>query len=284
MTRFAIRGLLSRKLRTALTAIAIVLGVAMISGTYVLTDSIDQAFDRSSRTSARARARSSPASRRSTSPTAAASPSRRSTSRCSPRCATLPGVARGRGQRRLGRDAAHRRRREGGRLRRRAEPRLLDRERRLAVQPADARRRRVARAGRGRRRQGDRRASRTSRSARRSAFRRRARSSSCGSPESSKFSSGLDDRRRDARRLRPPDRAAALQEGGPARRDRGRREARRDRRELVRQIEAILPPGAQVKTGSEQAQADAAETSEFISFLRGSCSRSAASRSSSARS
>ena len=39
-------GLLSRKLRTALTAIAIVLGVAMISGTYVLTDSIDQAFDR----------------------------------------------------------------------------------------------------------------------------------------------------------------------------------------------------------------------------------------------
>jgi putative ABC transport system permease protein len=43
--RFAVRGLLSRKLRTALTAIAIVLGVAMISGTFVLTDSIDQAFD-----------------------------------------------------------------------------------------------------------------------------------------------------------------------------------------------------------------------------------------------
>ena len=41
-----LRGLSSRKLRTALTAIAIVLGVAMISGTYVLTDSIDQAFDR----------------------------------------------------------------------------------------------------------------------------------------------------------------------------------------------------------------------------------------------
>ncbi|MBA2385042.1 MAG: ABC transporter permease, partial [Actinobacteria bacterium] len=46
MIRFAIRGLASRKLRTALTALAIVLGVAMISGTYVLTDSIDQAFDR----------------------------------------------------------------------------------------------------------------------------------------------------------------------------------------------------------------------------------------------
>src|SRR5687767_13454774 len=46
MTRFAIRGLLGRKLRTALTALAIVLGVAMICGTYVLTDSIDRAFDK----------------------------------------------------------------------------------------------------------------------------------------------------------------------------------------------------------------------------------------------
>jgi putative ABC transport system permease protein len=46
VTAFALKGLFGRKLRTALTAIAIVLGVAMISGTYVLTDSIDQAFDR----------------------------------------------------------------------------------------------------------------------------------------------------------------------------------------------------------------------------------------------
>ena len=45
MIRFALKGLLTRKLRTALTALAIVLGVAMISGTYVLTDSIDSAFD-----------------------------------------------------------------------------------------------------------------------------------------------------------------------------------------------------------------------------------------------
>jgi putative ABC transport system permease protein len=46
VTRFALRGLLGRKLRTGLTALAIVLGVAMIAGTYVLTDSIDQAFDK----------------------------------------------------------------------------------------------------------------------------------------------------------------------------------------------------------------------------------------------
>ena len=44
MTKFALRALLGRKLRTALTAFAIVLGVATVSGTYVLTDSIDKAF------------------------------------------------------------------------------------------------------------------------------------------------------------------------------------------------------------------------------------------------
>ena len=44
MTAFALRGLLGRKLRTVLTAVAIVLGVATVSGTYVLTDSINNAF------------------------------------------------------------------------------------------------------------------------------------------------------------------------------------------------------------------------------------------------
>ncbi|WBQ07875.1 ABC transporter permease [Kribbella sp. CA-293567] len=45
MIGFSLRGLLSRKLRTALTAIGVVLGVALVSGTYVLTDSISSAFD-----------------------------------------------------------------------------------------------------------------------------------------------------------------------------------------------------------------------------------------------
>ena len=44
MIRFSIKSLAGRKLRTALTAFAIVLGVAMMSGTYVLTDTIDKAF------------------------------------------------------------------------------------------------------------------------------------------------------------------------------------------------------------------------------------------------
>jgi putative ABC transport system permease protein len=44
MTRVALKGLFGRKLRAALTAIAIVLGVAMVSGTYILTDTIKAAF------------------------------------------------------------------------------------------------------------------------------------------------------------------------------------------------------------------------------------------------
>ena len=45
MLRVALKGLAGRKVRALLTAIAIVLGVAMISGTYVLTDTINNGFD-----------------------------------------------------------------------------------------------------------------------------------------------------------------------------------------------------------------------------------------------
>jgi len=40
----ALRGLAGRKFRAIATALAIVLGVAMVSGTFVLTDTIDKAF------------------------------------------------------------------------------------------------------------------------------------------------------------------------------------------------------------------------------------------------
>jgi putative ABC transport system permease protein len=43
--KVALRGLAGRKLRALLTAFAIVLGVAMVSGTYVLTDTIKKGFD-----------------------------------------------------------------------------------------------------------------------------------------------------------------------------------------------------------------------------------------------
>ena len=45
MKRVALKGLLGRKTRAILTALAIVLGVAMVSGTFVLTDTINRAFN-----------------------------------------------------------------------------------------------------------------------------------------------------------------------------------------------------------------------------------------------
>jgi len=45
MLRVALKGLAGRKVRALLTAIAIILGVAMISGTYILTDTINSGFD-----------------------------------------------------------------------------------------------------------------------------------------------------------------------------------------------------------------------------------------------
>jgi putative ABC transport system permease protein len=45
MFKVALRGLAARKLRTVLTAFAVVLGVALISGTYILTDTIGHSFD-----------------------------------------------------------------------------------------------------------------------------------------------------------------------------------------------------------------------------------------------
>jgi putative ABC transport system permease protein len=45
MIALVLRGLAQRRLRSALTAIAILLGVAMIAGTYVLTDQISTAFE-----------------------------------------------------------------------------------------------------------------------------------------------------------------------------------------------------------------------------------------------
>jgi putative ABC transport system permease protein len=44
MRRVSMRGLRARPVRTVLTALAVVLGVAMISGTYVLTDTINASF------------------------------------------------------------------------------------------------------------------------------------------------------------------------------------------------------------------------------------------------
>lgn len=46
MRKVALRGLLARKTRLVLTALAVALGVTLISGTYVFTDTINSSFDR----------------------------------------------------------------------------------------------------------------------------------------------------------------------------------------------------------------------------------------------
>ena len=44
MIKVALKGLAGRKLRASLSAFAIILGVAMVSGTFVLTDTMNGAF------------------------------------------------------------------------------------------------------------------------------------------------------------------------------------------------------------------------------------------------
>src|SRR5262249_56187775 len=43
--RVTLKGLLSRKFRLFLTSLAVVLGAAMVSGTYVLTDTVNASLD-----------------------------------------------------------------------------------------------------------------------------------------------------------------------------------------------------------------------------------------------
>ena len=77
MWRVTIKGLMAKKLRLVLTSIAVVLGVAFMSGTFVLTDTLGSVFDKlftdatkgvdaDVRTQARARQRTRAASRRAT--------------------------------------------------------------------------------------------------------------------------------------------------------------------------------------------------------------------------
>ena len=201
---------------------------------------------------------------------AAARRRRRSTSRCSPKVRELPGRRRGRGQRRR-RGAADRQGRQGDRLRRRAEPRLLDRERRLA---ASTRSRSSTGAwpggGRGRRRRVDRRQGGLQ--ARRDDRRpgRRARPAAADLRDR-RVRLGLDDRRRDARRLRPPDRAAALRQArASSTRSRSPRKSGRQRpSSSSSEIQPILPPTTAGADGrGSRRPSDAEDTNEFISFLQ----------------
>ena len=45
MIAVALKGLAARKVRAVLTALAVVIGVSMISGTYILTDTMQKSFN-----------------------------------------------------------------------------------------------------------------------------------------------------------------------------------------------------------------------------------------------
>ena len=184
MIGVALKGLLGRKLRAALTAFAIVLGVSMISGSFVLTDTLGKTFDgifEESYEDTDAVISSKEAiGRRRRRPTRL--PSTRhccARSRALPDVACRPGVDRGRG-------AARRRRRRADRgCRRRSRVRRRSR-RRPEPQPAPARQRRLAERRRpDRDRQVDRGEAAASRSVRPSARSRTGRSGSTRSAASS---------------------------------------------------------------------------------------------------
>ena len=134
MTAVALRGLLGRKLRSILTGLAIVLGVAMISGTYILTDTIDKAFTNVFNVSYRHTERDHLWQ--------AVRHERQQRSHRSGRGAGEgPGAARRRGGHRfvpVRQRAAHRSPRQDHRERRRTQSRLRRRPRPAAVQPDNA--------------------------------------------------------------------------------------------------------------------------------------------------
>ena len=288
MARFAIRGLLSRKLRTALTAIAIVLGVAMISGTFVLTDSIDQAFDRIftdirqgsnaviSGKSAFDLARRQRSRRRR--PFDESPPRRRCvSSRTSPR----PRAASTRTRRS---SSATTGRRSSSAARRTSDSRSRTATRSFnpltlvegawpgpneVVVDKETAAKEDFEVGETDRRPG------------------RGAGPAPAGLRDRPVQLGPHDRRRDARRLRPADRAAPVQEGRAARRDRRRRRSRTSpmRSSLRADPRRSCPPGAQVQD-RRRAGAVGRRGDERVHLVPAgaSCSPSAASPSSSARS
>ena len=181
MIAVALKGLAGRKVRALLTAFAIVIGVSMVSGTFILTDTMQKSFNglftaSSTKTDAvisgKEIVKNSTTGSGVTIPDVAARQG--------------PGAARGRGGRRPGLPAGvqrrrhHRPRRQEGRA---GEPGRQHRPRQRAVQPARAQDRRLARGpGAGRDRRRHRRQGATTRSATPSSSRRSARSTPTGSP------------------------------------------------------------------------------------------------------
>ena len=281
--RVALKDLLGRKLRLILTSLAIVMGVAMVSGTFVLTDTINAGFSAifSTAYSEVGRGRDRQGGVRGL-------PERAVVPRVDARAGQ--GAARCRGRRRRDRRPGAVRRARTARSiapRRRARPRVQHERRRSRFNPLTlvagtwphgphevASRRahrhepalqgRADRAGRpaGRQGAGRSRSPRSSSSgARPRSAARRSRSSTCRPRRrsSTRWASST-------RSTSPRSRASTAQA-------------------LVAQIQKVLPPNTQVRTGQDQAQrVDEGRRATSSRSSSTSCSPSAASRCSSARS
>ena len=266
MVRFALKGILGRKLRTGLTAIAIVLGVAMVAGTFMLTDSIDKAFD-SIFTDVR-KGSNAVISGKSAFDLSEGSGTNSPTLDESllPEVRRLPSVAEAEGRRRRG--AADRRGRQGDRLRRRTEPRLQRRGGDSPFNPLTLVQGAWPKAGElvvdestankedfrlgesiGVQAEGP------AQRLRISGLVRFGTVSTIGGATLAGFDLPTA-QELFGKRGRLDEIAVAAKPGVSD-------------EELVRDLQAKLPPTAQVKTASQQARDDAAETNSFISFLRG---------------
>ena len=154
MLRVSLRGLATRRLRSALTALAIVLGVALVAGTFVLTDSITGAFNTIFQT-IYSNTDATVTGRNAIDSSATGGAAAATATRVPPfsqslltRVERAPGRQVG-GRRRVGQPAAGPER-EGDPVWRRPEPRLQRRSGKAPVQLAQARQRQLAGADRSR--------------------------------------------------------------------------------------------------------------------------------------
>ena len=281
--RISLKDLLGRKLRLILTSLAIVMGVAMVSGTFVLTDTINAGFnvDLLDRVLELRRGRHRQAGVRQL-------PERAVVPRVDAR--EDPGAARTSPTPRAGsatrRSSSARTGRSSGTAARpgsRSAPTA-----RRSFNPLTLIGRHTGRTAPTRSASTcTRRTTSTTRSARPSQDRPAGGQGADPSSWSAivQFGSEIVARRRDARDLRPADRAGALPQGGPARPDRRRREARRleleARQRRSRRCCRRTRRCARAPTRRSRARRTSPTSSRSCST---SCSRSRRSRSSSARS
>ena len=268
MIGVAIKGLLGRKLRAVLTGFAIVLGVAMISGAFVLTDTLGKSFDSIFNESYKATdavisSKAAVGSSTSNDEAPAFAADVLTEVEALPGVRGRAGLDRGpRAARQLGR----RRDRKRGRGRRLRHPRI-GRER--EPQPAQARDRPVAPGRRAdRRRQVD---GRQAALHGRPDGRRLRRGPSREVPDQRHRPLRLRrlDRQDDDHGLRPADGAEPLQQARQARHDPRRRQARRVRHaSSSAQITPLLSKTTQVKSASAQAASDSSETQDGLNIIK----------------